>query len=175
MPFAQVKIPNATDKQRTEAITSLAFVDGKVIVAGLSNEEFASTLRAIPYPFAEADKGAGIEIFHGAHGRLETHAPVRTFVPYKIGGADYILAVLHLHPAGQDPGVRPEGRGEGDGHDHRRAGQPQPAAGHDRLHQGRQGLRPDGQQRPRGDEDPGRPSSTRPSRSPPGRRARRPG
>src|SRR5918994_4065136 len=73
VPFAQVKIPNAADKQRTEAITSLAYVDGKVIVAGLSNEEFASTLRAIPFPFAEADKGTSVEVFHGAHGRLETN------------------------------------------------------------------------------------------------------
>lgn len=98
VPFAQVKIPNAADKQRTEAITSLAYIDGKVIVAGLSNEEFASTLRAIPFPFAEADKGTSVEVFHGAHGRLETNSPVRTFVPYKIGGADYILASYTCTP-----------------------------------------------------------------------------
>jgi hypothetical protein len=98
VPFAQVKIPNATDKQRTEAITSLAFVDGKVIVAGLSNEEFASTLRAIPFPFAEADKGTSVEVFHGAHGRLETNAPVRTFVPYKIGGVEHVIASYTCTP-----------------------------------------------------------------------------
>jgi len=95
-----VHIPNASDKekQRAEAITSLAFVDGKVYVAGLSNEEFASTLRAIPYPFSTADKGAGIQIFHGAHGRLETNAPVRTFAPYKIGPADYLVAAYTCTP-----------------------------------------------------------------------------
>lgn len=98
VPFAQVKIPNAAEKQRTEAITSLAFIDGKVIVAGLSNEEFASTLRAIPFPFAEADKGTSVEVYHGNHGRLETNAPVRTFVPYKISGADYILAAYTCTP-----------------------------------------------------------------------------
>jgi hypothetical protein len=98
VPFAQVTIPNANDKQRQEAITSLAFVDGKVVVAGLSNEEFASTLRVLPYPFQEADKGTSVEVFHGNHGRLETQAPVRTFVPYKIGGADYILAAYTCTP-----------------------------------------------------------------------------
>jgi hypothetical protein len=98
VPFAQVKIPNASDRQRTEAITSLAYLDGKVIVAGLSNEEFASTLRAIPYPFEAADKGTSVEVFHGAHGRLETNAPVRSFVPYKISGADYILASYQCTP-----------------------------------------------------------------------------
>ena len=98
--FAQVMLPNAVEagRQRMEAITSLAFVDGKVIVAGLSNEEFASTLRAIPFPFQEADKGAGIEIFHGAHGKIETHSPVRTFVPYKISGADYLMAAYTCTP-----------------------------------------------------------------------------
>lgn len=100
VPFAQVKIPNATDneRQRTEAITSLAYIDGKVIVAGLSNEEFASTLRAIPFPFTTADKGTSVEVYHGNHGRLETNSPVRSFVPYKISGADYILASYTCTP-----------------------------------------------------------------------------
>ena len=66
----------------------MAFLDGKLIVAGLSSEEFASTLRVIPYPFKEADKGTGIEIFHGAHGAMETRSPIRTFVAYKIGKED---------------------------------------------------------------------------------------
>jgi hypothetical protein len=96
--FAQVALPNATERQRMEAITSLAFVDSKVVVAGLSNEEFASTLRVIPFPFQDADKGAGIQIFHGAHGKLETQAPVRTFVPFKISGADYLMAAYTCTP-----------------------------------------------------------------------------
>ncbi len=98
LAFAKVSIPNANDKQRAESITSMAFVDGKVIVAGLSNEEFASTLRVIPFPFKEADKGAGIKIFHGAHGKLETNAPIRTFVSYKIGKEDNIMAAYTCTP-----------------------------------------------------------------------------
>jgi hypothetical protein len=98
VPCAKVTLPNAADKQRQEAITSLAYVDGKVIVAGLSNEEFASTLRAIPYPFTTANKGTSVEVFHGAHGQLETHSPVRTFVPYKVSGADYLLAAYTCTP-----------------------------------------------------------------------------
>lgn len=97
---ATVKLPNATEKQqqRTDAITSMAFVDGKLIVAGLSNEEFASTLRVIPFPFKDADKGTGIEIFHTAHNKLETNAPIRTFAPYKISGADYLIASYTCTP-----------------------------------------------------------------------------
>jgi hypothetical protein len=47
---------------RDFAITDLAYVDGTVIVAGLSNEEFSSNLRSIPYPFNEVNNGASIEI-----------------------------------------------------------------------------------------------------------------
>jgi hypothetical protein len=96
--FAKVALPNASDKQRQEAITKLAFVKGKVIVAGLSNEQFASTLRTIPFPFKEADKGASVEIYHGAHGKLETHSPVRTFVPYDIAGETHLLAAYTCTP-----------------------------------------------------------------------------
>ena len=102
--FSQVKIPNPTEgKNRTQVITNMAYVDGKLVVAGLSNEEFASTLRTIPFPFKEADKGAGIEIFHGAHGRIETNAPIRTFAPYSIGGTEYILAAYTCTPLVQIP------------------------------------------------------------------------
>jgi hypothetical protein len=94
-----VAIPNpASGKGAATVITSMAFVDGKLIVAGLSNEEFASTLRTIPYPFKEADKGAGIQIFHGAHGKIETHAPIRTFTPYKVGSEPTILAAYTCTP-----------------------------------------------------------------------------
>jgi hypothetical protein len=109
--FSQVKIPN-----RTQVITGMAFADGKLIVAGLSNEEFASTLRTIPFPFKEADKGAGIEIFHGAHGRIETNAPVRTFAPYSINGAEHILAAYTCTPlvsipvADLKPGAKVHGK-----------------------------------------------------------------
>jgi hypothetical protein len=83
---------------RTESITDLAFVDGKVFVAGLSNEEFSSSLRSIPYPFNAAAKAASIEIFHGAHGRFETNAPVRTFVPFTIDNQPHILAAYTCTP-----------------------------------------------------------------------------
>ena len=54
----------------------MAFIDGRLFVAGLSNEEFASKLRSVPYPFAAVDNGTSVEIFHGNHGQLETRSPV---------------------------------------------------------------------------------------------------
>lgn len=83
---------------RQEAITDLAFIDGKVYVAGLSNEEFASKLRAIPFPFQETHAGASVEIYHGAHGKYETRSPVRTFVPLEIEGQANIVAAYTCTP-----------------------------------------------------------------------------
>lgn len=97
--FAKAPLTNASEgQQRKDAITNIAFVKGKVYVAGLSNEEFASTLRAIPFPFAEAGKGTGVEIYHGAHGKLETKSPVRTFVAYDIAGDTHLLAAYTCTP-----------------------------------------------------------------------------
>ena len=96
--FSSVDLPNATDKNRAEAITSLGFANGKLIVAGLSNEEFASTLRVIPFPFADSVSATGVKIYHGAHGKYETQAPVRTFTTYKIGNAEQVIAAYQCTP-----------------------------------------------------------------------------
>jgi hypothetical protein len=96
--FSKAALSNATTQRRQEAITDLIYVDGRVFVAGLSNEEFASRLRAIPFPFAETDKGTGIEIFHGAHGRFETASPIRTFTYFKAGGEECLLAAYTCTP-----------------------------------------------------------------------------
>jgi hypothetical protein len=97
VPFAKVTIPNP-GKNRAQSITKLAFVKDRVIVAGLSNEEWASNLRSIPFPFTDADKGASVQIYHGSHGRFETNAPVRTFVAYDIQGEPYVLAAYTCTP-----------------------------------------------------------------------------
>lgn len=70
-------------KLRADVVTDMAFHDNKLYVAGLSNEEFSSTLRVFNYPFDEKAEKAGIEIFHGAHGEWETNAPIRAFLPFQ--------------------------------------------------------------------------------------------
>ncbi len=99
------KIPNpADDKEgrrgnpRSESITDIAYINGKVFVAGLSNEEFASNLRTIEFPFNELDKGSSVEIYHGAHGAVETRSPVRTFAAYSIDGQEHLLAAYTCTP-----------------------------------------------------------------------------
>jgi hypothetical protein len=103
VPFAKTSLPNPAAGNnprngRTNAITDMGFVDGRLFVAGLSNEEFASRLLAIPYPFVDASKGTSIEIYHGAHGKLETASPVRTFAAYQINGEPHLLAAYTCTP-----------------------------------------------------------------------------
>lgn len=90
--------PSARQNPRTQTITDMEYVNGNLMVAGMSNEEWSSALRSIPYPFRSADKGATLQIWHSSHGRYETEAPVRTFVPYTIGGQQYILAAYTCTP-----------------------------------------------------------------------------
>jgi hypothetical protein len=67
---------------RTSTITDMAYIDGFLLVAGLSNEEFSSKLRRIPFPFVADITDSNLEIFHVSHGKWETAAPIRSFVPY---------------------------------------------------------------------------------------------
>ena len=83
---------------RLDAITDIAYVNGNVVIAGLSNEEFASNLRSIPFPFTSSGKGTAIEIYHGSHGRFETQAPVRTFTTHRVRNEDVILASYTCTP-----------------------------------------------------------------------------
>jgi hypothetical protein len=83
---------------RSQAITDLAFVDGKLFIAGLSNEEFASKLRSIEFPFKGGDTAASAEIFHTNHNAVETRSPVRTFVPFNVGGEPQLLAAYTCTP-----------------------------------------------------------------------------
>jgi hypothetical protein len=99
---------------RTSTITDMAYVDGALLVAGLSNEEFSSKLRRLPFPFGGPTVDHGLEIFHVSHGKWETAAPIRTFVPYDEGRsilASYTCTPLvHFDVAELTPGTRAVGR-----------------------------------------------------------------
>ena len=98
LKFTSITLPNPAAVSttgrggRTQSITDLAYVNGRVYVAGLSNEEFASKLWSVAYPFSAADRGTSVETYHGNHARLETNAPVMSFVAYSIANQPYIVA-----------------------------------------------------------------------------------
>jgi hypothetical protein len=101
--FSKVTLPNAPEDKlvkrgrrsrnsRNDSITDLAYVDGKVIVSGLSAGQGGSTIREIGFPFVSTDQGSRVEIYHGAHGKYESHSAIRTFVPFNIDGEPSLLA-----------------------------------------------------------------------------------
>ncbi len=107
--YSKVELPNPVDESKThkwkegiqlrvDAITQIVYNNGSVYIAGLSNEEFASTMWVAPYPFKDNITATTLEIYHGAHGEYETHAPIRTFLPYSINQQAHLLAAYLCTP-----------------------------------------------------------------------------
>lgn len=80
------------------AITDLTFLDGELWVAGLSNEQFASALRRIPFPFGRKGEITSVEIFHTSHNRWETASPITSFLPITLNGTPSLLAGYGCSP-----------------------------------------------------------------------------
>ena len=107
LTMTQVAIPNAPtfqdglqygQSQRVLSITDLTYYNGELLVAGVSNQEFASTLRRVAYPFSDKVQVASIEIYHAAHGQRETRAPIVTQLVYEIAGEPYLVAAYTCTP-----------------------------------------------------------------------------
>ena len=109
VPFLQATLPNPPEDKvtgegprarnnRQAAITDIAFIDGKVLVSGLTSDKASSRIREFPFPFADRESGANIEIYHANHGKLEDNAAVRAFIPMMIDGEPSILAGFTCTP-----------------------------------------------------------------------------
>lgn len=105
--YAKVELANPPDENakdrrgnplRLSSITDLAYVDARVYMTGLSKDEPTSTMRVVEFPFTSEDTSTDIEIYHGAHGKFETGAPIRTFVPLMFGGEPHLLAAYTCTP-----------------------------------------------------------------------------
>ena len=98
MPPAAYFEEKARTPLRSMTIVDLKFHNGEVFVAGVSNQEFSSTLRRIPYPFTGAASETQLEIYHVAHGIYETRAPIRTMQFATIDGEDTLVAAYACSP-----------------------------------------------------------------------------
>lgn len=83
---------------REQTISDLNFADGSVMLSGLSNQEFSSTFRKIPFPFTNKQDQASLEIYHAAHGRYETNSPIKTFTTAELNGKKYLVASYTCTP-----------------------------------------------------------------------------
>ncbi|HYV96956.1 MAG TPA: hypothetical protein VE967_05840 [Gemmatimonadaceae bacterium] len=90
--------PGARSDPHRSTITDIAFADGKVWIAGLSNEQFSSAFRQVAFPFVAGQQTTQLQIYHVSHKRSETQAPVMTFAPERIDGKTYMLAAYTCTP-----------------------------------------------------------------------------
>lgn len=84
--------------QRTFAITDIKYYNGEIIVTGVSNQRFASTLHRIPYPFNARMATSTVEIWHPVHGEWETRAPIIRHLIKEIQGEPHLFAVYGCTP-----------------------------------------------------------------------------
>ena len=83
---------------RKWAISDMDYFDGKLFISGLSNQEFSSALSMVPFPFDDDHELATLEIWHAAHGKYETHSPIKTFKATMINGEPTIIASYTCTP-----------------------------------------------------------------------------
>ena len=83
---------------RVWTISDLGYYNNQVMVTGLSNLEFSSTFRSIPFPFKDAQDQASLEIYHASHGQYETNSPVKTFTATELDGKSYLIASYTCTP-----------------------------------------------------------------------------
>ncbi len=97
-PIDAEKKDRRGNSMRVSAISDINYFEGKVMVSGLSNEEFASTFRSIPFPFKAEQMHSSLEIYHAAHGKYETHAPIKAFLPVNMDGKANLVAAYTCTP-----------------------------------------------------------------------------
>jgi len=84
--------------EATYTVTDMAYRDGKLYVAGLSNASFASTLRVYDFPFNGAATAASVEMYHPVHNQLETRAPIRKMLIADLNGEPTLVAAFTCSP-----------------------------------------------------------------------------
>jgi hypothetical protein len=83
---------------RTLAIVAMEYHNGELFVAGISNEEFCSVLRKMPYPFDGTESISNIEMYHIVHDSYETRAPIRSMSVQTIDGKGHLVAAYTCSP-----------------------------------------------------------------------------
>ncbi len=91
-------IAKAQRSQRLYTIMDMEYFNGELFVSGVSNEEFSSVLRRMPFPFTGKESISNIEMFHIVHDQYESRAPIRSMQIKNIDGIDQIVAAYTCSP-----------------------------------------------------------------------------
>jgi hypothetical protein len=84
--------------EATLTVTDLVFDQGKLYVAGLSDSNFASTLRIYDFPFNDHATASTVEMYHPVHDQLETRAPIRKMAVVTLDGERSLVAAYTCTP-----------------------------------------------------------------------------
>jgi hypothetical protein len=84
--------------ERSFTVTDMKWREGRLYVAGLSNQDFASSLRVIPYPFQGKSTITSVEIYHASHDEIETRAPILAMTFADLDGKPYLVAAYTCTP-----------------------------------------------------------------------------
>jgi hypothetical protein len=84
--------------ERSFTVTDMKWRDGELFVAGLSNQDFSSTLRRVKYPFDRQQSMTSVEIYHAGHNQIETRAPIRAMSFANLRGKPYLVAAYNCTP-----------------------------------------------------------------------------
>lgn len=83
---------------RSFTVTDMQWYQGRLFVAGLSNQAFSSSLRIVPYPFKGSGEMLSVAMYHTVHNQLETRAPIRAMTFAQMSGKSYLLAAYLCTP-----------------------------------------------------------------------------
>lgn len=84
--------------ERSFTVTDMKWREGELFIAGLSNQDFASTLRRVKFPFDSQQSITSVEIYHTGHNLIETRAPIRAMSFATWGGKPYLVAAYTCTP-----------------------------------------------------------------------------
>jgi hypothetical protein len=98
MPPTKKEIAKSKKPLRMLSVVDMEYHEGELFVAGISNEDFSSVLRRIPYPFNGTESISNIEMYHIAHDMYETRAPIRSMLVKEIDGIDQLIAAYTCSP-----------------------------------------------------------------------------
>ncbi len=79
-------------------VTDIEYHDGEIFVAGVSGDDFSSTLRRAAYPFEGDVSVTFTEIWHAVHAQFETRSPILAQDIQVIDGEPYLIAVYACTP-----------------------------------------------------------------------------
>ena len=96
-PTSNYKFWNETP-ERSFTVTDMKWRDGELFIAGLSNQDFASTLRRVKYPFDRQQSVMSVEIYHTGHNLIETRAPIRALTFATWAGKPHLVAAYTCTP-----------------------------------------------------------------------------